>query len=235
MVDWRACLLALGLGVFADGTSASECRLALVLALDVSSSVDAKEYDLQRVGLAAALDSEDVRHAILAGGPGYVALSVFEWSGFRQHDLKLDWSILDSQSAITDAAAVLAKMQRGHDEFPTSMGAAMAYGLALLQKGPQCRRRVIDVSGDGVNNYRYGPRAAYRHFPFQEVTVNGLVILGDDPEVLPYYRTNVMHGQDAFLMTANGFDQFQDAMTRKLYREISNFLIGGDPSNGQKG
>ena len=230
-----AWVFALIMGSATTGAFASECRLALVLALDVSSSVDAQEYDLQRVGLAAALDADDVRHAILAGGSGYVALSVFEWSGFTQHDLKLDWTILDSQSAITDAAGVLAKMQRSEDEFPTSMGAAMVYAAGLLKQAPRCRRQVIDVSGDGINNYRYGPRTAYRHFPFQDITVNGLVILGHDPNVLPFYRANVAHGAGAFVMTAQGFDQFRNAMTRKLYREINDAVIGQAIPVGPKG
>lgn len=214
----------------AASAQAAPCRLALVLALDVSSSVDAREYDLQRAGLAAALDAEDVRRAILHGSPGTVALAVYEWSGFDQQKLQLDWTVLHDAAAIDRAVAALAGMERSHDEFPTSIGPALGYGATLLRRGPSCDRRVIDVSGDGVNNYRYGPREAYRHFPFQDVTVNGLVILGSDARVLSYYGTEVLHGPGAFLVAAEGFAEFREAMTRKLFREINDIMLGDAPA-----
>ena len=217
----------------AAATAQAGCRLALVLALDVSSSVDAGEYELQRQGVAAALDAEEVRHAILRGGPGHVALAVYEWSGFHQHKLQLDWTVLSDDAAIDRAVAALAAMTRSHADFPTSLGPALGYGATLLERGPDCLRRVIDVSGDGVNNYRYGPQEAYRHFPLEGVTVNGLVILGEDPAVLAYYGTEVLHGAGAFLVVAAGLDEFREAMTRKLYREVNDYVLGGwAPSGG---
>lgn len=221
---------AAALSVGAAAAQEAGCRLALVLALDVSSSVDAREYDLQRRGLAAALDSEDVRQAILRGAPGYVALAVYEWSGFYQHKLQLDWAPLASPAAIDRAVAALAAMKRSHDDFPTSLGPALGYASQMLDRGPVCARQVIDVSGDGVNNYRYGPLVAYKHFPLDDVTVNGLVILGDDPHVAAFYREEVLHGPGAFLEIADGFDDFQQAMTRKLFREISDVQVGALPS-----
>ena len=206
------------------------CRLALVLALDVSSSVDAAEYDLQRIGLAQALNADEVRHAILNGAPGHVALAVYEWSGEYQHRLQLDWTILDDASAIDGAVATLAGMERSHADFPTSIGPALGYGATLMRRGPACDRRVIDVSGDGVNNYKYGPREAYRHFPLSDVTVNGLVILGDDPQVLAYYGAEILHGPGAFLVIANRFDEFREAMTKKLYRELNDIVLGVAPA-----
>lgn len=230
----RALIWALALGLLAGGGAVQaqtqpHCRLALVLALDVSSSVDAEEYDLQRLGLAAALDAEDVRQAILTGAPGFVALSVFEWSGFHQHKLQLDWVALRSHGDIDHAAATLAGMKRSHDDFPTSLGPALGYGATLLERGPVCDRKVIDVSGDGVNNYRFGPKEAYRHFPMRDVVVNGLVILGDDPKVLQYYGTEVLHGPGAFLVVAQSFAEYREAMTKKLYREINDIMLGAAP------
>ena len=84
------------------------CRLALILALDASSSVDAREYALQRAGLAAALNAPDIRHAILHGGTGEVVLSVYEWSGRFQQKLQLDWTSLRSPEDITRAVAAIA-------------------------------------------------------------------------------------------------------------------------------
>lgn len=204
----------------------AQCRLALALALDVSSSVDAVEYDLQRVGLAAALDADEVRHAILSGGHGGVALAVYEWSGFYQQKTHLDWVMLHRNEDIDAAVRVLARMERSHDDFPTAIGQALGFGATLLSRAPECDRKVIDVSGDGINNYGYGPAAAYRNFPFGDVTVNGLVILGQQPEVLRYYHEQVVRGPNAFVITAQGFDEFRTAMTRKLYREVNDIVLG---------
>ncbi|WP_120501945.1 DUF1194 domain-containing protein [Roseovarius sp. EL26] len=211
---------------FWAGIAQANCRLALVLALDVSSSVDADEYDLQRLGLAAALNAPDVRHAILHGGKGHVALAVYEWSGFNQQKLHLDWSLLRNDSDIDQAVAVLAKMSRSHDNFPTSIGQALGFGALALKRAPKCNRQVIDMSGDGVNNHGYGPTAAYRNFPFDGVIVNGLVLLGESPDVTEFYRREILRGSGAFLIVANGFEEFRTAMTRKLFREINEITVG---------
>jgi len=221
---WLAAL-AMGLAGAAAAQPAGHCRLALVLALDVSSSVDAAEYDLQRTGLAAALLDPDVRRAILAGG-GHVALAAFEWSGFHQHKLQLDWTALRTSADIDRAAATLRAMSRSHRDFPTSIGPALGYAAGMLERGPRCDRQVIDVSGDGINNYRYGPREAYRHFPLSEVTVNGLVIYDGDPEVPAYYAAEVLHGTGAFLVVAAGYAGFREAITRKLFREVNDIVLG---------
>lgn len=225
----RCAALLAALFFWAAATSAQPagaCRLALVLALDVSSSVDAAEYELQRKGLSAALDAPEVRHAILAGGPGTVALAVFEWSGFDQQTLQLDWTLLRDGAAIDRAVAALDGLKRSHETFPTSIGAALGHAAQLLQAGPDCARQVIDMSGDGVNNYRFGPNAAYRHFPLAGVTVNGLVVLGGDADIVEYYAQEVLHGAGAFLVVANGFAEYREAMTKKLYREISDIMLG---------
>jgi hypothetical protein len=202
------------------------CRLALALALDVSSSVDKNEYDLQRLGLAAALDAPEIRHAILNGAQGDVALAVYEWSGFYQHKLHLDWFLLKSDADITKAALAIGSMTRSHDDFPTSIGPALGYGAILLERAPPCDRKVIDISGDGINNFGYGPQAAYRNFMFENVTVNGLVVLSSATGVAEYYTKNVLHGQNAFLIIAKGFDEYREAMARKLYREINDVILG---------
>ena len=88
---------------------------------------------------------------------------------------------------------------------------------------------MIDVSGDGINNQGFSPALAYRHFPFQNITVNGLVILGHDAAVLRHYRDEVLRGPGAFLEVADGFEDFQRAMERKLFREIADIVLGALP------
>ena len=230
----RAALAAL-LAAGPCGPAAAACRLALVLALDVSSSVDALEYDLQRTGLAAALDAPEVRHAILEGGAGHVALTAYEWSGKFRQSVVLDWTDLRAAADIDRAVAALAGATRSESEFPTAMGYGLGYAAGVLARGPVCARRVIDVSGDGLNNEGFGPRLAYKHFPLAGVTVNGLVVLGDDPEVLGFYRDEVIRGPNAFVEVAHGFEEFERAMTRKLFREINDIMLGARPGRATGG
>lgn len=225
MVRLAAFFLAVLLAAPAQGA----CRLALVLALDVSSSVGEAEYALQRVGLASALDAPEIRTAILRGGTGDVALAVYEWSGRFQDRLHLDWTLLRTDADITGAVAVLAGMQRSTSDYPTGLGSALGYGAALLARAPRCDRQVIDVSGDGINNQGFGPALAYKHFPFDGITVNGLVIEGHDPQVTQYYQREVLHGPGAFLEIAQGFEDFERAMSRKLFREINDLMLGSLP------
>jgi hypothetical protein len=156
-----------------------------------------------------------------------VALSAYEWSGRYKQKVLLDWALLQEAADIDRAVDALIGSQRSESEFPTAMGYGIGYAARMLSRGPICDRQVIDVSGDGVNNDGFGPRIAYRHFPLAGVTVNGLVILGHDAEVLEFYQSQVIQGRNAFVEVANGFENFQNAMTRKLYREINDIMLGG--------
>ncbi|MGR3269346.1 DUF1194 domain-containing protein [Thalassococcus profundi] len=211
----------------APAAAQTPCRLALLLALDVSSSVDAEEHELQKAGIAASLNDPDIRHAILNGGPGTVALAVYEWSGRRQSAVVQDWTLLTDAGAIERAAGQIMGTARSETRFPTAMGYALGFGATMLRRAPDCTRRVIDVSGDGITNDGFGPELAYRHFPFDGVTVNGLAVLGADPQVQDYYQDFVRHGPGAFVETAEGYAGFRRAMTRKLFREINDMQVGG--------
>ncbi|MGF1553863.1 MAG: DUF1194 domain-containing protein [Paracoccaceae bacterium] len=203
------------------------CRLALVLALDVSASIDAEEYALLRAGTAAALASPDVRAAIAALGGVHVA--VFEWSGRAQQSVIAPWRPLDSDAAIGRLAARIAAHPRTTSEYPTALGAALGFANALLAEGPSpCERRVIDVAGDGENNHGFGPASAYRAYDFAGVTVNGLVVSGAEGEAVAYYREQVLHGPAAFLEVAEGYEAFERAMRRKLLREIGALSVAAD-------
>lgn len=221
----RALGLLTGAALWAGGALA-ECRLALVLALDVSASVDGADYRLQRDGLAAALDQDVIRTAILRGAPGHVALYIFEWSGRYQQDVMLDWTVLDSDAAIDRAVAAVAGHKRIYKEFPTAIGYALGYAAGRLADGPRCDRKVIDISGDGANNEGFLPESAYEHFPFAGVTVNGLVVQGREPEVLDFYLRHVPRGPGSFVEYADGFEDFENAMSRKLFREINGMVVG---------
>ncbi|WP_037261662.1 DUF1194 domain-containing protein [Roseivivax halodurans] len=209
----------------APAARAQDCRLALLLALDVSSSVDEEEYLLQKDGLSAALASDDIRSALLLG-PGSVALGAYEWSGRRQSEVVVDWMLIRSSADIDRVIGILQATPRSQTRFPTAMGYALGFGSNTMTRAPDCARQVIDVSGDGVTNDGFAPDLAYKHYPFENITVNGLAVLGADPEVDAYYDRMVRHGPDAFVEYSDGYAGFRQAMTRKLFREINGLVIG---------
>ena len=204
---------------------AEACRLALVLALDVSSSVDAQEDSLQRNGLAAALIAPEVQAAFFAS-PDPVALQIFEWSGQRNQTDLLEWTLITTPQDLLSAANTLANSERSISDMPTAMGYALGYAAIKLQKAPECLFETIDMAGDGVNNDGFGPSSAYAAFPFDGVTVNGLAIISPQDGVQSYYATEVIRGPNAFVEVAAGFADFENAMRRKLVRELSAQIIG---------
>ncbi|MGR3571522.1 DUF1194 domain-containing protein [Brevirhabdus sp.] len=218
------------------GGAAQACRLALVLALDVSSSVDSREDALQRQGLAAALLYDPVRRAVLDDPANPVALAVFEWSGRDQQQVILDWTLLRSEAALRRAAGILRASRRGHSQFPTAAGYALGYAASVFATAPDCLFRTLDVSGDGINNAGFSPALAYANFPLDGITVNALAILGggkgaaDDAALLEFYRKQILRGPGAFLEVAANYEDFERAIRRKLEREIRAKLTGRAPT-----
>ena len=216
-------------GACLAATPAAACRLALVLAMDVSSSVDADEDRLQRGGLAAALVAPEVQEAFFAS-PDPVALLVFEWSGrYNQEDLT-DWTLIETPADLIRVSEIIAFSTRSHNDFPTAMGHALAHAARRLDAAPACLFRTVDIAGDGENNDGFSPTEAYAALPFDDVTVNGLVInaaeFESETQLIPFYRDQVIRGPGAFIEIANGFADYQRAMQRKLVRELSAQVLG---------
>jgi hypothetical protein len=218
------------------------CRLALVLAVDVSGSVDPREYRLQLDGIGAALLDPDVSAQILATPETPVMLAVFEWSNSLYRREIINWIALDSYARLAEVAGIL----RGHYTRPkqgaTAIGSAMLYADAMFERGPQCWYRTIDISGDGTNNFGPEPEDIRTLKAFEQVTINGLVIGSDNTthgrderqmemmELSAYFRSRVIRGANAFIEIAQGFDDFERAMTRKLLRETVLPPIGLRPA-----
>lgn len=222
--------LAFTVGVFlATPAVSAECRLALLLAVDVSSSVDAAEDQLQRGGIVAALTAPEVQAAFFASDQP-VALGIYEWSGRYNQEIVLDWTLIDRPSALLRAAETVANSRRSHNDFPTAMGYALGYGAEMLRRAPPCLYKTIDMAGDGQNNEGFRPAAAYREFAFRDVTVNGLVVNAADFEaetgLIAFYQREVLHGPGAFMEIAQGFEDYERAMRRKLERELAPLVIG---------
>ncbi|HKL61949.1 MAG TPA: DUF1194 domain-containing protein [Woeseiaceae bacterium] len=224
--------LALAAMLAAAGAPAAACRLALALGLDVSASVDAREYRLQLDGLAAALNAPPVREALLGGGGGPVALAVFEWSGWADQRLLLDWTLVTGPDALAGVTARLLGAERQAMSDSTALGQALLEGGGLLARGPGCWRKVLDVSGDGRNNDGPDPDMLDGDPVLAGVTVNALVIgaegrgtgdlrAADIGELSSYFQADVIRGPGAFVQVALGFDDYERAMTRKLLREVA--------------
>ena len=221
-----AMLLTLGFPAWAD-----DCRLALVLALDVSSSVDRTEYWLQREGLARAVVAPEVVRAFLTGDP--VALYVFEWSSSSmQAPLLPGWQVVEQkEDLLRIASAITAASRHGTDQphSSTAVGAALSHAARALQASPDCRARTIDVAGDGANNQGPGPRAIYWGGLLDGVTVNALIVdqTGDDSMLVIWFERIVLQGPDAFWILADGYEDYERAMTAKLLRELELPLMSG--------
>lgn len=202
-----------------------QCRLALQLGLDVSASVDAAEYRLQLDGLASALIDPAVTEAFL-NGDGPVALSIFEWSGRFQQDVLVDWMMITSQADLLTVAERIANATRGSEDYPTALGYALGFASTHFQTAPTCLFQTLDISGDGQNNDGFPPAAAFEHFEFDGITVNGLAIGGASREIELYYEAEIIHGPGAFVEYALNHDTFAETMRRKLERELRSMIFG---------
>lgn len=206
---------------------AEDCRLALVLALDVSISVDPTEERLQREGLARALLAREVVRAFLAGDQ--VAVFAFEWSNATtQTPLTPGWMVVeDREDLVQIGQSILVGERTMSPSDFTAVGAALSYAGLALEQAPPCRARMIDVSGDGRNNDGPLPQAVYRAFPVSGVTVNALIVTGAEEEdrLIAWFESNVLWGPSAFWILANGFEDFERAMKAKLLRELEPRLV----------
>lgn len=212
--------------------SAASCRHALVLALDISGSVNQLEYEQQIEGLASAMLAPDVQELILSRPEAPISVAVFEWSSDKHQRLIVNWTELTSSQKIQGVAAQLRSHNKDRVTLKTAIGSALRFGKALLDQKQTCLRHTIDISGDGINNDGETPHDTYIALGFGNITVNGLVI-DIDPLALDnpisqhkntlkrYFDAKVIRGPDAFSMTAFGYRDYKRAMIHKLIRELS--------------
>ena len=207
--------------------------LLLVLAADVSRSVDEKKFKLQRDGYAAAIADPRVVRAMTAGPAGRIALCFIEWASNGEQTVVIDWTAVAGDG---DAKGISARVREAPRSFMgrTSISAAIDYSMAHLARSPfQAPRRVIDVSGDGTNNSGRPVTQARDEAIAAGVTINGLVILSEVPlptnpqhthppgGLTAYYENNVIGGPGAFVLEAENFESFGQLMISKLIKEIA--------------
>ncbi|WP_246040518.1 DUF1194 domain-containing protein [Roseovarius arcticus] len=208
----------------------SACRLALALGLDVSGSVDALEYRLQLDGVAAALEHPETQAALFDMPGATVALAVYQWGAPDQQYVLVGWTDLTGPVQLQQVIRQLRGANLRFDDPYTGLGAAMQFGASLLAQRNDCWSHTLDISGDGPSNS--GPHPGTINLGMSpEITINALVInpggrdnvtkdLTHTRTLLDHYRVHVLRGPGAFSETAQDFEDFRAAMTRKLLREL---------------
>lgn len=204
----------------AAGRAADQVDVALLLALDSSSSVNRDEFFLQTQGIAAAFADPEVQAAIDSGPRRAIAVAIMEWSHPTRQNLSLDWQVVTAGNAGAYAEQ-LNNMPRYVEGGGTAVGAALLRAGALLDRAPyQAGRKVIDLSGDGKTSA--GPPAA----PVRDslvargITVNALAVVNEERDVDSFFARNVIGGPGAFVEVAQDYDDFVNAIKRKLLREL---------------
>lgn len=214
---WLAALLALT----ALPARAAESDLALVMAIDVSGSIDPGEYRLQHEGIARAFETPAVLAAIAGGPHSAIDVTVIEWSDRDKQVMIVPWTrVSDKASATTFAAQVRAAHRTSAGL--TSIGdALLAAAAAFKTLDDHPARRIVDLSGDGIANIGPKPADVRDALVAQGITINGLAILQNEPWLSSYYDQNVVGGRGSFLLDVEGYKSFAQAMQEKLINEIA--------------
>jgi hypothetical protein len=218
--------------------AAEQVDLLLVLASDVSRSVDQPKFRLQREGYAAAIADPQVLDAIKSGAHQRIAVCFVEWSGFGAQKLVIDWTLIDGPAAARKFGDQLIELPRSFAD-RTSISGGIEFAAAQLERAPfQGSRRTIDVSGDGTNNAGRDVRQTRDETIAKGIVINGLVILSTRPVpwnaehtnppggLEKYYQDNVIGGPGAFVLVAADFHSFGRAIVKKLIAEIASLAPG---------
>ncbi len=211
--------------------------LRLVLAVDASGSVNDVRFELQKRGYSAAFRNRHVLNAIQSGARRAIAVTMMQWTGPALQVQVVPWTLVQDAASMHVFAAAIDAAPRRLFSGGTSISGAIDQGVALLGQCPfQSPRSVIDISGDGGNN-RGRPAAAARDEAVAAgIVINGLPILELEPTLDVHYQHNVIGGPNSFMVPASTFEEFADAILKKLITEIAD--LGGPPrplaSNTQK-
>src|ERR1700692_3702990 len=217
----------------AAASAAEDVDLLLVLAVDVSRSIDATKFQLQREGYAAAVADPRVLEAIRTGRTGRIGLTFVEWSGVGAQKVVIDWTTIGGADSAKGFGDRLLEAPRSFAD-RTSISGAIEFAMGQFDKAPyEAARRTIAVSGDGTNNAGRDVAVLRDEAVAKGITINGLVILSDNPMswnpdhtnppggLANYYRSNVVGGPSAFVMVAANFNSFGQAIVKKMIAEVA--------------
>jgi Protein of unknown function (DUF1194) len=216
--------------------AARPVELELVLAVDVSASVTRNEFELQMRGYAAAFRAPQVLEAISAAAKDGVAVTMMQWASRDQQDVVIAWTHVYDEASAEAFAKTIDTTPRRFEMGQTAMGHALQFCLKLFPaRGFEGRRRVIDVSGDGYSNQGIAPNGIRDQAVAMGIAINGLPITNKEGKiVVGYYERNVIGGPNSFMIVANNYQEFADAIQTKLIREIRGAPIAETPAEDDK-
>ncbi|HET6308854.1 MAG TPA: DUF1194 domain-containing protein [Rhodopila sp.] len=195
----------------------AQLELAMVLAVDGSASVTYDEFGLIAGGMAAALRDPTVA----AGLIGKSCLSLLLWSGHGQQDIITDWTPIATEADLRGFADEVDNMPRTVKAGSTAIGEALLASLTLLARTPFVpRRSIVDVIGDGRSNDGVAPGPIRDRMAAAGITINGLCILHEEPDLLAFYASEVIGGPGAFAVVCREYKDFAEAVRQKLMQEI---------------
>src|SRR5215831_17379991 len=211
-------ILSFGTSAFAQ----TEVDLQLVLAVDASGSVDQRRFELQMQGYVAAFRDPRVLQAIQSGATQAIAVTMVQWTGPALQIQVLPWTLINDAATAQAFAAAIAATPRRLFSGGTSISGVIDFAVPLLLESPfQGTRRIIDISGDGSNN-RGRPAASARDAAVHAgIVINGLPILALEPGLDHYYLDHVIGGPGAFVIAAESYETFANAVLKKLIREMA--------------
>jgi len=205
----------------------TDVAIALVLAVDASGSVDSRRFELQKQGYAAAFRNRQVLRSVLSQVTQSIAVTMMQWTGPQLHAQVVDWTLVKDEASVNALADAIEAAPRQLFGGGTSISGAIDYSRILLAASPfRGARRVIDVSGDGANNRGRPVTLARDEAVHDGVGINGLPILALEPDLDRYYYDNVIGGPGAFMIPAENYDTFADAILKKLITEIAGTGTG---------
>jgi hypothetical protein len=196
--------------------------VALVLAVDTSGSVSMGRFELQKQGYAAAFRNPQILDAIRSLGTQSIAVTMFQWTGPLLHVVVADWTLIKDQASAAAFAGAIEAVPRRLLGGGTSISGAIDYARVLFAQSPYTgARRIIDISGDGSNNRGRPVTMARDEAVTDGININGLPILAVEPGLDHYYQANVIGGPGSFMIPAANYDNFADAILKKLINEIA--------------
>jgi len=211
----KAVLIAFFLCISGPATA---CQLALALTIDVSGSIDPDEYALQMNGLAQALEDPTVADALVAAKAN---LLVMQWSGTSRQQISLNWQAMNRLSDVENLARDVRNLPRAWRNFSTAIGDALLKAGNSFADVPHCKRRVVDVSGDGISNEGFSVEAARTALVARGIIINGLAIESTQEGLRDYFKESVIGGHGSFALKAEGYADYPRAIRRKLLEEIT--------------
>ncbi len=209
-------MLRLGLLLSLFARPALACKLALILSMDVSTSIDGGEYAYQRDGLAEALLDTEVINVLVRDR---VALMVVQWSGAHDQRAAIPWRRMHSQGDVEALSNAVRAMRREFVNSKTAVGSAISYAIDQFGDVPDCQRKVIDVSGDGASNAGVETSNQSRRAARLGIEINGVAIDLMGNAISEFYRRYVTT-PEGFVLTSTGFSDYPRTIRAKLLREL---------------